>query len=397
MRAISDEHPMPAVLPPRDPLWKAPRQEKLLFDQYRENLGRNGGSIRAKTFANVNPRTVKQDLDTAIRDNERLAVIRRLRAEGAKPVVHKRKELTPKKGMNELLELVVKLKQDVKMIKEAQSKKGAEDWIRNAGLQDFLFADEADFDDDGFPDILVRERAHPENAYIVNGYTTAPSLYPQRHEYYTDLPNVSDRKDQPFNKYIENLYSYTSPDDPLTRTSSPGIDGMFKLFANKGYAVKRPSKTISPMNGFKEFIMKPVIALIKKQGITLPREYIKMITDQYFHNLITFPALESVYGGDIYRVQDKTEINKLARRPEAKVAIRQFAINLIQNRLSIADELVNSITDQLTDAGTITGENASDFAYLVSGDLQEQYKADPEELLPVTMKQRKERMRAFAQ
>jgi hypothetical protein len=240
-------------------------------------------------------------------------------------------------------------------------------------------------------------RANPENAYIVNGYTTTPSLYPQRHDYYTIAPTAADRKALSFNDYINEVYASRSDETPLTRTPATYNDLIFKKFTDRGYVVKRPQKNISPINGFKKFVMNPALEAVKNVvsanngNISLNSAYIKQLTDHYFHNLITFPALETVYGAEIYNVQDKNDITKLARRPESKTAIKQFTIDLIQHRAEIGDQLIIAITDQLAHDG-ILPRDTTDLNYMASNALLEQFRLSPEMLTPDPIRQLKERL-----
>jgi hypothetical protein len=94
--------------------------------------------------------------------------------------------VTAKVGMNELANIVLGLKQDIKKIASAQSMTGAQNWVNHHGGPDKYHVFNEDANNDGIPDVVVKDSLG--NPVIVDGYTTKKSDWPWRYSYETEVP-----------------------------------------------------------------------------------------------------------------------------------------------------------------------------------------------------------------
>ena len=128
-----------------------------------------------------------------------------------------KKEKVGKIGMKDLTKIVLDLNQDVKLIKDAQSLQGAQNWIERNGWNGKYGAYQKDVNGDTIPDIVVQRldsEGNPiDNDYvIVNGYTTTDSTYPYRHAYYTQYPTRQERNEAKrdgitYRSFINGMYN----------------------------------------------------------------------------------------------------------------------------------------------------------------------------------------------
>jgi hypothetical protein len=104
--------------------------------------------------------------------------------------------------MDELTNLVLANKRDIKLIRDAQSKQGAQKWIDDRNYGDFLEVKDDDVDGDGVPDIMVVDK-QSRKPHIVKGYTTRDSKAPYRALYYTQYPTRASRKDHNMREFLD--------------------------------------------------------------------------------------------------------------------------------------------------------------------------------------------------
>ena len=148
----------------------------------------------------------KKDLTKALNDmafyRERMAAIQ--------PTKKAKQNKYGNVGMDDLINVVAKLNQDVKQIRDAQSVVSANEWINRHGYNDLYEATGKDLDGDGIPEVVVQTK-EGKKPVIVNGFTTVPSLFPYRNAYYKTYPTVDQRKEahkQGINLrgFINNIY-----------------------------------------------------------------------------------------------------------------------------------------------------------------------------------------------
>jgi hypothetical protein len=227
--------------------------------------------------------------------------------------------------MQGLMNLIMKQKRDIKLLREAQSKEGAQKWIDKHGWKDRLFVHDDDIDGDNVPDIVIRDRNN--KPYVVRGYTTVPSMAPYRAMYYTEYPTAAERKaGGTFKKFIDDVTGAQYDRYHLNRdfTNRPGTEGI-KAFGQRGYKKIRLSEKVSIAQSFKYFFMKPIMSAVKeviKQSpgvkLNLQPSYAAKLESGVRHNMFTLPVLRKVYGDEVLQIADPAEFAWLARSKDVR-------------------------------------------------------------------------------
>jgi hypothetical protein len=261
--------------------------------------------------------------------------------------------LPSKTYMDDLYKVVQDGKRDIKLIKDAQSKQGANEFILKHGLQDQLYVDDRDIDGDTIPDIIVRSRAD-NSPYIVKGYTTEQSSYPHRYKYFTEYPTAEERKGNPMRDYLEDYAVQGYSFDGQARQFDPEFASLNQKILSRGYKSLAPKPKLSPVQAFKRFIMKPVMTVIKKfykfeakDPLQIPADVAVKVEAILRNNLITAPVMVRVYGADVLQVQDPKDWHKLSQRKEVKQGVSGMMGEFIQQRILFAGDFVKGILDQL--------------------------------------------------
>jgi hypothetical protein len=253
------------------------------------------------------------------------------------PAMPRQRRLPQKVGMDELFNVVQSLKRDVRLIRDAQSKAGAEDWIQRNGLEEHLYVDARDIDGDDIPDIVVRDRT-TRKPYIVKGYTTEQSQYPLKHKYFTKYPLAADRKGNPYRDFIDDGIVESFGDGGYNRKYTDEYEQTMKKARAAGYKVQVPKTTLTNNQAFKFFIMKPLMSAFKaimnhvtennyKSDALLARN----LEAWFRENIVTIPVLARVYGEGILETP-KEEWRKLALRKEIKEGCKAVIQQLIAHR-----------------------------------------------------------------
>jgi hypothetical protein len=281
----------------------------------------------------------------------------RWRAENPPPKPPARQRKLPEKvGVNELFNVVQNMKRDkfIRLIKNAQSKAGAENWIIRNGYEPHLYVDDRDIDGDNIPDIVVRKRSD-RSPYIVKGYTTEQSAYPQRNRYYTKYPTAAARKGHSYRDFVDHDTIESFADKGFTRVLNKDAYDTLQKSRAQGYKVSIPNKSLTNNQAFKYFIMKPLMNAYKEvaysydDNLTLEPTLVRNIEAYIRDNIITVPVLVRVYGAGILQMEDKKEWRKLANRKEVKDGCRVMIQRLIENRMTddVYSALVSSMLDIL--------------------------------------------------
>jgi hypothetical protein len=313
--------------------------------------------------------------------NKRLAKIakRRARAPAFRdraPPRAKKLKLPPgydNKEADYLYKLIAEKKRDIKLIREAMTQQGAQNYIDRRGLGEFLVVDNTDIDGDNIPDIIVRERG-TDMPIIVKGYKTEQSDYPIRYSYYTDIPRER-RKGYPMKDYItEKLGTrYTRP------TEREFIDvsnaNMLSNFKRLGYKDMFPRTKITIPNAFKVHVFKPIMKCLKEVlkeyeiplnlGPVEARDMETAIRNQ----LITIPAMQALYGDEILNIDEadwkslqtgkdynenahRILLNLLTLSGETLEDLYRHILGLIIGRLVFLD----AVPERLANAGDVQSE-----------------------------------------
>ena len=127
-----------------------------------------------------------------------------------------------------------------------------------------------DYDNDGLPiEYVVRRGSEKGPIVAVNGYTTARSDYPWRYQYYNSYPTKEDRKDKPYddflNEYMESTFGAQYDDDNMTikdwSVKNPYDDDSIKKIIARGYTNPLP-KDKSPYKVFSSIVYKLINEII---------------------------------------------------------------------------------------------------------------------------------------
>jgi hypothetical protein len=290
------------------------------------------------------------------------------RRENPLPHAPPRQRKLPEKNDNALQNLfnvVAGLRQDVRLIKDAQSKAGAEDWIVRNGLEHQLYVDDKDIDGDNIPDIIVRNRT-TKKPYIVKGYTTEQSNYPMRHLYHSKYPTAEKRKGHPMRDFIDDEAVDEFDDGGFVRNYTANYKKYAEDAVKAGYKFRLPSKKLTNNQAFKYFIMKPLTKAFKTAAdldgtkVTLDAQLMRRMESYFRDNVITVPIMRMVYGDGIFEI-DRKEWNKLAQRKAVKEGCKAMIKQVIEHRLEgpVIISLVSSFVDILekTQIISLTAEN----------------------------------------
>jgi hypothetical protein len=278
------------------------------------------------------------------------------RADARQP--RERKPAKIKVGMNELSTIVLDLKRDVKLIKDAQSLVGAQRWVARHGGDRVYNVSNADVNNDNIPDIIVKDKLGKD--IIINGYTTESSLWPHKHYYYTDHPTADQRRGHSFRDYVDNLYTKDYSPDGLEREFRPNAIALDEKHKSAGYKSLLPKEKVKTNQAFKQFIMKPLFAAIKEayktdeelEPLVIPNNAPAQVEASLRQNLVVLPILRQVYGETVLQASP-AERAKLAMRKEIKEQSRYVVGNLIKSlgEEELLDMLIGALLIELQDGG----------------------------------------------
>jgi hypothetical protein len=291
------------------------------------------------------------------------------RRDNPTPKAPPRQRRLPEKNtqaLQSLFNVVADLKQDVRLIKDAQSKAGAEDWIQRNGLEDHLFVDDRDIDGDNVPDIIVRRRAaNPQDRtpYIIKGYTTDPSKYPLKNKYYSQYPLAADRVGHSYQDFLDYELVQGYGDHGYTRNIKPEYQKVIEDSRAKGYGIRQPRKNLTNNQVFKHFIMKPLMNVYREvlktefpnaKNTGLDGLVVRNLEAAIRDNLVTVPVMVKVYGEEILNT-DKENWRKLSQRKEVKEGCKFVLQELVsrKNTNEVITPLVEALIDFLAQTNSI--------------------------------------------
>jgi hypothetical protein len=251
-----------------------------------------------------------------------------------------------------LQHLILQKKRDIRLLREAQTKQGAEAYIANRNLQDHLYVTDNDVDGDGVADIIVRQK-QTDLPIIIDGYKTEKSKYPLRQAYYTDYPTRESRRGKSINDYLTQKLD-AAYDTPTHRQFNEQNTGIAKRWASKGYADFVPRETISIPTAFKVHMYKPIMKSLKEVlkanniPLSLNPQAAREIESAIRAQLITIPAMQAAFTEEVMNVTDD-EWKRLNNKKEYKDEATRILINLIRNRDEYAEHILQSIVEKLVE------------------------------------------------
>jgi hypothetical protein len=351
---MAQAQPQWQVPPPLPARVRAPRRAPTGRTLVRDDLGMLD-PIRAGTEDFVRQRQAHADLDEA------RAHLQYLDAHRPPAPPRRARALPAKQNMTDIYNTVALGQQDIRLIKEAQSRVGAENYITKHGLQDHLYVDDRDIDGDLVPDIVVKTRAG-DQPYIVKGYTTEKSSYPFRNQYYSQYPTAQERRGHPFRDFVDERYVTGYSPDGQRRVYDPIGLQFDEVVTARGYKSSKPKATLTYAQAFKRFIMKPVMKNLKKAykeelgtPIVISPTQATQTEASVRTNLILVPAMKRVYGDQVMEVDNQVEWQKLSQRKQVRQVCQALTGELIRQRLQNVNELVSGVMETLQGFGVNLG------------------------------------------
>ena len=248
-------------------------------------------------------------------------------------------------GMDDLINVVVRLKNDVKQIKDAQSMESAQDWVDRHGYRDIYDVVSEDIDGDNIPEVIVQDKLGKK--VIVNGYTTEPSLFPYRNRYYATHPTRESRKNHPWKNYIRN--EFYNPTYDATGRLVTSIDDAAAQFDNAigdaGYTKHMKPHARSSYQAFTAKCITPFYQALKYLSYRGVPFKLTQLAAYIWKEIVRDPALTHVYGPDVLQIQDKKELTKLCNQREIKDAIESIVVPYLTNPESIFYEILPVVID----------------------------------------------------
>ena len=266
-------------------------------------------------------------------------------------------------GMDDLIRVVVNLKNDVKQIREAQSVESANDWIQSHGYSDLYNAIEEDLDNDGYPEVVVKDNTGKN--VIVNGYTTEPSLFPYRKQYYSTHPTKASRKNNPWKNYIKNEFYH--PVFDATGREVQSVDAEATAFENSitshGYTRTMKPKDRTSYQAFTERCITPFYQALKYLSLRGIPFKLAQLSAYIWKEIVRNPALVHVYGETVFQeVTDAKELAKLCKQREVKDAIERIVVPYISDPKVMFENILPIIIDEWRQHGFNMGaDNVRDF------------------------------------
>ena len=266
-------------------------------------------------------------------------------------------------GMDDLIRVVVNLKNDVKQIREAQSVESANDWIQSHGYDDLYNVVEEDLDDDGYPEVVVKDNSGKN--VIVNGYTTEPSLFPYRKQYYSTHATKASRKNNPWKNYIKNEFYHPVFDATGRTVQSISEDAaqFDDLISSHGYTRNMRPKKHSSYQAFTARCITPFYQALKYLNHHNVPFKLAQLSAYIWKEIVRNPALVHVYGENVLQeVTDAKELTKLCNQREVKDAIENIVVPYISDPKGMFEDILPIVIDQWRQHGfNMSADNVRDF------------------------------------
>ncbi len=297
--------------------------------------------MRNRSYASLDEQGFKKkDLGKAINDmafyREQMAAIN--------PPKKQKQNKYGNVGMDDLVKIVSKLKQDVKQIRDTQSVVSANEWINRHKYNDLYEAVGKDLDGDGTPEVVV-QTIKDKKPVIVNGFTTVPSMFPYRNSYYSAYPSVDARKEAHkaginLRKYVNNIYNpeYDETGRKVVNYTGEGWNIFENAIKAAGIDEKhliKPTKR-SSYQAFVSRCISPIYHAVRYiNNAKLPFTLTAMAS-VIWNQFALLPAMHYVYGGSVQNVSDDQWKNLRNKKP-VKQAIDQIVHDYLVNPVKIAD------------------------------------------------------------
>ena len=266
-------------------------------------------------------------------------------------------------GMDDLIRVVVNLKNDVKQIREAQSVESAQNWIARKGYGDLYDVGEEDLDGDGYNEVVVKDKSGKK--VIVNGYTTEPSLFPYRNLYYSQNPTKELRKNKPWKDYVKReLYKPTYDETGRAITSIHEDAAQFdERLGNIGYTKRLTPRNRSSYQAFTAKCVAPFYYALRYLNYHNVPFKLAQLSGYLWKEIVRDPALIHVYSENVFtEVQDAKELAKLCKAPEVKEAIEEIVVPYLTQPSTLFENILPVIIDKWRESGfTMTANDVRDF------------------------------------
>jgi hypothetical protein len=255
-----------------------------------------------------------------------------------------------------LQHLVLNKKRDIRLIRDAQTKQGAEEYIARRNLQDHLYVTDNDVDGDGINDIIVRQK-QTELPIIIDGYKTEKSRFPLRQAYYTEYPTREARKGKSINDYtaqqLDPVY-----DSPTHRKFNEEKARLAQYWASKGYAKVVPKENINIPTAFKLHFYKPIMKSLKEVlkanniPLSLSPQDARDLESAIRAQLITIPAMRKAYTDAIMNVSDE-EWNWFQGRKGYKEKASEILLRMFDYKEDNTITILSLIIIKLVELGAV--------------------------------------------
>ena len=248
-------------------------------------------------------------------------------------------------GMDELVNIVTKLKQDIKQIKDTQSVVSANDWINRHGLKDLYEAKGRDLDGDGIPEVVVQTKDALQKPVIVNGYTTVPSLFPYRNAFYSKYPSYEQRKEAHkkginLRTMINDIYQpeYDELGMNVDGYSGENWQDFERKLSEYGIDEKRfiKPKKRSTYQAFVARCISPIYQAVKYINVRKLPFTLTEMASVIWNQFALLPAMVYVYGENVIHVDDEQWKN-LRGKKAVKNAISYIVNDYLKNPIKIGE------------------------------------------------------------
>lgn len=256
-------------------------------------------------------------------------------------------------GMDSIADIVLNDKRDIKRVRKAATYQGAQDIVnkRNRRYPNSKpwTAHNADVNNDGIPDIIIRNGDnHP---LTVNGYTTTRSNWPAYHLYYTDRYGMNKQQRNDLKEELENTYGAANPRTYMKRQTHltynidqngdlHNIGNVTRYQLPNGWDLSRLTEYTIPTNKrksaydrFNTYIIKPVrnrvISYLEEQhaffipGTLKGQMYAKVLALMWKHFIINHVANYK------HMNVDNEEFQKWLKKKDGKTAVDHTVTRLL--------------------------------------------------------------------
>ncbi len=224
-------------------------------------------------------------------------------------------------GANELYNIVVGLKRDIKRLESLSTKRGAQAYVKSKGLNWNVEA--RDVDGDGITDIMTTDRQG--NMKSINGYITTASDYPYRQRYLDEkidarmegrVPRWSSQREA-----ISDFYGPERDADGQITGFSNDRTEFDRTIQARGYKARKP-RSLTANQAFTKYIVKPIYnVLLSHNSIEGPakKEFPFLQTSsRAWNTLVAIPVLQTLIENGHPQQQGESSDQHIARLKKTK-------------------------------------------------------------------------------